>query len=207
MAKFPAGMVDPSLAPRAGSRRRRGVTFTETLITAALLGLVLVVVALGIHSVQGDLKHRQVWDLLATLDKALTAYHEATGTWPFPPATQPADTEPNHLPSKDDPAESSRRVIAALADVPASREILDTIPMILRVPPEGAELGKWGTVRDAWGRPLRCLTARSRVAIEWQAVAANHGKPIFISAGVDGQFTFRDGVADADNLRSDQMPR
>lgn len=218
LAEFSVGRVDPSLARRAGGPslalraglgRRRGITFTETLITAALLGLVLVVVALGIHTVQGDLKRQQVWDLLATLDNSLTAYHEATGTWPFASARRPDDPDANRLPINDDPAEISRRVIAALADVPASREILDTIPEILRVPPEREEAvaGQWGTVRDAWGRPLHCLTARSRAPLDWQAVAANRGKPIFISAGLDGRFDSRDSVAEADNLRSDQMPR
>ncbi len=224
-------MVDPSLALRAGipspalatlrssaslrstSRTgrygRRAVTFTETLITATLLGLLLVVVALGVHSVRSDLKHKQVWDLLVTLDKALDAYHETTGTWPFTLATQPDETEPERLSSNDDPTESGRRVINALAAVPASREILDTIPDLLRVPPESkqAEPNDWGTVRDAWGQPLHCLTALSRIPVEWQAVAANLGKPIFISAGTDGQFSSRDSVAEADNLRSDQLPR
>lgn len=186
------------------------MTFTETLITATLLGLLLVVVALGIHSVRGDLKHQQVWYLLVSLDKALEAYHEATGTWPFTPATQPSGTEPERLSINDDPTESGRRVINALAAVPASREILESIPAILRIPPERTEAkinDDWGTVRDAWGRPLRCLTALSRIPVEWQAVAANRGKPIFISAGTDGEFTSRDSVAEADNLRSDQLPR
>lgn len=85
------------------------------------------------------------------------------------------------------PAEEMRRYLAAAADWPTEESA-----------------GQW-VVIDAWGRPMRCLTARCPSPVACEAVAANGGKPIFISAGPDGQFGMADGVTDADNLRSDEL--
>ena len=100
-------------------------------------------------------------------------------------------------------------VIAVLAAEPASRAILDKTRPVLRVIPvadiaDGVSELPWGTVQDAWGRPLRCLTAASKSPLDREAVAVNGGRPIFISAGPDGRFGTRDIAAAADNLRSDR---
>jgi len=205
-----------------GDLLRVAMTLPETLVAGAIVGLVLIAVALGVATVRTDLKRLQVQELLAVLDEALCAYQAATGQWP---AGSPAaahgespDGEKAPVPPRitagpqaaDSGGASADQVVAALAAVPASRTVVERIPAVLRVPPQGEvaspNKADWGTVQDAWGRRLECLTATSRSAIARQAVAANHDKPIFISAGVDGRFG-RDTYDDADNLRSDELPR
>jgi len=190
------------------------MTLSETLIVAAVLALVLVIVALAMATIRNDLKQRQTWELLAMLDEALRAYYQAAA---------------QQLGNKPDPA--ADRVIAALAAVPASRQVLERIPHRLRVRANvekqwagnaKARTGRWPaaagrshtwdrpdvTVQDAWGHPLQCLTAASPSPVHRQAVAANGGRPIFISAGVDGRFGSElDVAAGDDNLRSDELPR
>ena len=179
------------------------MTLVETLIAAAVIGVVLAVVTLGMATVRSDLKHNQVGQLLAILDDALSAYHQATGKWPTEPG---AENEGRASAEHDGSAD---RVIAVLAAEPASRAILDKTRPVLRVIPvadiaDGASELPWGTVQDAWGRPLRCLTAASKSPLDREAVAVNGGRPIFISAGPDGRFGTRDIAAAADNLRSDR---
>ena len=103
----------------------------------------------------------------------------------------------------------SRPILELTATVLAARELLDGIEPILRVPPvpdpeptAGPEA--WGTVRDGWGRPLRCLTADAPTPADREAVIAQGGKPIFISAGPDRRFGLNDVRFTADNLRSDE---
>lgn len=178
----------------------RAITLIETMIAAALIGVVLAVVTLGVATVRNDLKRGQVEQLLTQLDEALSAYHQATGFWPTDPGLKDNDrTSSDHDGSAD-------RVIAVLAAEPTSRAILDTILPILRIQPIDKEerASKWSTVQDAWGHHLQCLTADSKSPLDREAVAINNGRPIFISAGMDGQFGTRDIASAADNLRSDR---
>jgi len=182
---------------------QRAMTLAETLVAAAVIGVVLAMVALGVATVRSDLKHGQVEQLLATLDEALSAYHQATSEWPADPGVEDEDR------ASAEQDGSADRVIAALAAEPASREILDKTGLVLRVKP-GTDLStatsesSWGTLQDAWGRRLRCLTSASRSPIDREAVAANGGRPIFVSAGPDGRFGTHDIAAAADNLHSDK---
>ncbi len=248
------------------------MTVSETLIAAASVMLLLVLAALGIARVRNDLKSKQVWELLATLDEGLSAYCEATGQWPVEMVPsherqQARAPEGERGPGGDRETEigagmigggdsfsrdpkgsafgaedrgrpfvgafsrdpkgsafggsetyrdtggrapwqradgSAERVITALAAVPASRAVLERIPEVLRVPRQGedrdADADAWGTVQDAWGHRLRCLTAASPSEVDRQAVAGNGGRPIFVSAGPDGQFGIHDPAAAADNI-------
>ena len=181
---------------------RRALTLPETLIAGAILAVVLLAVALGVSNVRSGLKERQVKEILALLDQALGAYHKATGTWPSDvKALKPA-------PSADQDEGSGDRVIAVLANVPAARMQLDRVRPIFRIAvvdqgPPAATQTTWGTVQDAWGRHLRCLTAASPAPSDQEAVAANAGRPIFVSSGPDGDFGTIDIAAAADNIRSD----
>jgi len=182
---------------------QRAMTLIETMIAAAVIGAVLAVVILGVATVRSDLKRGQVEQLLATLDQALSAYHQATSDWPMDLGSE----EDERAPTERDG--SADRVIDVLAAEPTSRAILDIIRPILWVQPitdinKGDTALPWGTVQDAWGQPLRCLTADSKSPLDREAVAVNDGRPIFISAGADGQFGNRDIAAAADNLRSDR---
>jgi len=185
---------------------RRAVTLTETLIIAALLAVVLMIIALGTEKVRSDLKHQQVWELLATLDEALSAYYRSTGHWPKCDDKTPGN-ESQQLEQGDMQTGIHECVISAMASVDKSQEILSRIPIKLRLVdnPEDRQRTHFRTVQDAWAKRLRCITARSASHIDRQAVAANNGKPIFISAGTDGRFGDQDVVYAADNLRSDEL--
>ena len=90
-------------------------------------------------------------------------------------------------------------VLRALRGVAASREIVEGIRAEMQDRPGGED------IRDAWGRPLRCLTARSRTAIDRQAVTAHGGRPIFISTGPEDSAEANNNAAMS--LRSDELPR
>ncbi|MBI4580862.1 MAG: hypothetical protein HY718_14230 [Planctomycetes bacterium] len=224
----------PSAARSFGFSCRRAVTLSETLVAGALVGLLVVVVAIGMDAMRTELKRRQAIALLAALDEALTAYHQATAQWPPDHALPPTPGRPGPAIDPDDDG-SGDRIIVVLAAVAESRAVLQRVPNILRLPGEGGgsstEAGRdarppnlrvpgegggsatrpgganWGTVVDPWGRRLRCLTATSPSATHRKAVAANRNRPIFISAGPDGRFGFTDVSAASDNLRSDEPSR
>jgi type II secretory pathway pseudopilin PulG len=164
-----------------------GLALTETLIVTALLGIISVVGGLVVETTRNELKRRQVWAMLETLDKAVTAYRAAIQTWPTPE---------NNLDDSADP------IIALLQMQPASRDVLQEIPAILRVP-----LKESWTVQDAWGHRVRCLTDKSSSSVDRQAVVANDNKPIFVSTNVGGEFLSEKNTGTADNLRSDELPR
>lgn len=184
--------------------RRQAMTVTETLIVGGLMGLGLLAVAVGIDSVRDALKGQQTRALLSQLDKALAVYHEATGRWPVgkpaPPATQSAGEAPES-------ADGLGPLLSVLAGTPGSRAVLETLPPRFRddASVKGAPAARTDgpALRDSWGRPLRCLTAGDPSAEAREAVAANQGRPIIISAGPDGRFGRRDIVEATDNIRSD----
>lgn len=180
--------------------RRRAMTFSETLIVAAMIGLALTLVALGISAVRAELRTQQTWELLATLAEALEAYHEQRGAWPVD------DREDYHKQAEggDGADGSAERVLELLHGVEASAVVLERVPEVLRAGRTGQT--RW-TVVDGWGHRLRCMTAESPRLLERQAVAANGGKPIFVSAGANGRFGTDDVAAAADNLLLRPAPR
>lgn len=186
------------------------MTLTEALVVGLVLTIALAIAALAIAGIRGDLKRRQAWELLATLDKALTAYYRQTGEWPANAATAasaPARwiVPPNRAGERGDPAPSevmADRVIAILDSVPASQELLNRIPPVLQTHQGGQR-----RLQDPWGRRLRCLTLASPAAVDFQAVLANGNRPIFISAGENGRSAGATPAEVADDLRSDELPR
>ncbi len=193
------------------AHNRRGVTLSETLVTAAVVGVLLVLVGLGVDGIRNELKRKQTVALLDTLDRAIVAYHQSAGNWPAEASEsvslqrEPADA--------DDPDEnaSGDRIVAILAEVPAAHTILQTIPEVLRVPADQSEQPTTrpalGLIRDPWGHRLCCLTAFSPSPSQRKAVAANGNRPVFISAGPDGRLGFLNVSAASDNLRSDELQK
>jgi hypothetical protein len=186
------------------------VTLTETLIVGAGVAFLLIVTALGVAKVRSDLKHQQVRELLVLLDEALSAYHKASGQWPV---CRPDDQEPG---TTDSGFETAGCVLVALSAEPKSGAIVEEIKetglfCAARDKPQSNLPVAWEkgfpTLIDAWGSPVRCLTADSRSHIDREAVAGNGGKPVFISAGADGSFGIKKIIAAADNLRSDELPK
>jgi len=177
-------------------------TLPETLVGGVAIGAILLAVALGIAGVRRELKQTQIQQLMDQLNGALDAYHKATSAWPV-------DAQVRGKPYSSQQYDGSGdRVIAQLASVPASEEFLADIPSALRVAKQ-TQIGDtqepmeaW-RVRDTWGGPLRCLTGVGESPTDREAVAANDGKPVFISSGPDGQFGDRDIATAADNVRSD----
>ncbi len=203
------------VSPRSSYRRRSAMTLTETLLAAAGIGLLMLIVAVGIDQVRSDLKRRQVERVLLLLDRALDAYHQDTGAWPVASPVEAAEDSPSaeHPPT----VLAAVDVLAALRSVEASRAIVDEIPAMLRrplAPPPAASVippasqpadDAFAMLVDAWSRPLHCLTQHSRSTIQREAVAANGGRPIYISAGSDGLFESDDGSASGDNIRGDEV--
>lgn len=170
---------------------RTALTLVETLILAALVAILLLASALLVRSMRTELKRRQSVELLARLNAALDAYHEAVGVWPS------AEDAP-------DDRTAAILVLQQLAQVNASRAHLDRIDPVLRIP--GTQPHDFAGVRDGWGHPLRCLTVASTAPADRQAVAASGGRPIFISAGDHGGFEERDPAEPAEMIRSDELP-
>ncbi len=184
---------------RRPRRARARLSLIETLSLGGVLAVVLGLITVGVSSVRNELKERQVWEVLRLLDSALALYHDVTGAWPASadhPVAEPSPAGPD--------ADDARPILERLAAVPASRALLDTLPGHLRVPPDDGP--GFGGVRDPWGTRLHCLTAQSPRLVDRQAVAAHGGRPIFVSAGLDGEFAGRESSAAADNLRSDELP-
>ncbi len=188
------------------STTRTAITLSETLIATVVIGLLLLVTAMGIDSVRTELRRQQVWSLLALLDQSLDAYHDATGRWPATQQPPTPSTTQQVEPSPDHYTTTCRQIITALSAMEQSRRLLQDIPAILREQSPGDDQAP-PFIRDAWGTRLRCLAIDAPSRTDRQAVAARGNKPIFVSAGTDRQFGLADGVGEADNLRSDELPR
>jgi prepilin-type N-terminal cleavage/methylation domain-containing protein len=197
--------------------RLRGMTLVEMVITAFVLGLLLLIAAEGTEYVRNQLKTARTWETLARLDEAMSAYYGATGQWPEAMAQRPdgsrgrevqRETPGRENKGKEGKAgkwrgaqtdegikrqaegeQAARRVLQALRAAAGSREFVE------RILAEAAEASADAVICDAWGSPFRCLTAQSESAVDRQAVAAHGGRPIFISSSPEG------------DLRSDERPR
>jgi type II secretory pathway pseudopilin PulG len=165
------------------------MTLIETLLVVVVVGIVLLVIARQADSVRDGLKRNQTRQCLMTLDEALSAYHQASKAWPVlkPKAVSPRRAVHARLHSVIDP----------LRRVAASRQILEKLPAQLWFAWDESDTP---LPRDAWGNPLRCLTASSPREADRYTVAAYGGRPVFISAGPDGDFGFEDPVAATDNI-------
>jgi type II secretory pathway pseudopilin PulG len=113
--------------------------------------------------------------LLSDLDKALSRYHRATGS--YPPATEPF---------------SAMNATVYFLDLDRTRPILESLP-------DGLWRGPGKRILiDPWGTPLQYHSGSNSVIAR-----ANSGKPVFVSAGPDRDFGAEDPARLGDNLRSD----
>lgn len=172
-----------------------------------MMGVLLVVFGLGMEGIRTELKRDQAVELMRTLDRALLAYYQKTGSWPVEvgsPDDQAIRADLSHLEADSAGAD---RTLELMAGLPASRAVLEALPEVLRVRPEHGVLytSPWGTIQDPWGRRLHCLTSTSPLPAHRKAVAANQNRPVFISPGPDGRFGFSDVAAASDNIRSDEV--
>ncbi len=152
----------------------RAMTLVEMIIAVVLVGAGLFLLVGWSRIVRDDAKTQLAADLLARLDAGLDQYRTATGV--FPPTFN------------DDPDP----VVAALQRHPKTRPLFDGVPDSLWT------VSRPRTLLDPWGTGLRYRSDRQRVD-----VAANGGRPIFISAGRDRLFGDDYPAQMADDLRSD----
>jgi hypothetical protein len=184
--------------------RERGLTLPETVVVGATLVALLALISMAITAVRDQLKRQQAWALLRQLDAACDAYRRVNGAWPVPDtrtATRPGVRGRAAFEPAPDDAQGPIELMAATQP---SRELLDRIDLFLKVPDPRPQA--YGTFRDPWGTRLHCLTASSPSPLDRQAVTAQGGKPIFVSASQDRAFVGPDGSAAADNLRTDELP-
>jgi hypothetical protein len=101
----------------------------------------------------------------------------------------------------------ARQVTGDLMNVSASKEVLAALPPTLVL--SSAEVIHDQTIKssshtmlllDPWGQPLGCLTMADPAEEARNAVKANGGCPIFISAGPDQTFGPWDAPAGTDNI-------
>lgn len=148
------------------------MTLVEMVIAVTAVGLGLFVLVGSARMIREDARIELARRLLTTLDRALIAYQGAEHAYPF------------------SPDEDAERAVASLLACPATRGIAVEIPESL-----------WTTTNprglvDPWGRGLRYLSDPLR----HPCVRTNEGRPVFVSAGRDGDFS---EAAEGDNLRSD----
>lgn len=155
---------------------RRAMTLVETVLTVSLVSFGLFLVAGWMSTMRGDAKHDLAVRMLADLDDALVRYRRATGMYP---------------PTRG--SESAISAVVDLLDQEKSRPVIESFPASLRRGPNRYDL------IDPWGTPLRYIGQNAGDPI----VAANHGRPVFESAGPDGDFGELDTRGIGDNLRSD----
>ena len=186
--------------PRRPLTTRPGLTSVETLLFAAALGFVGLLLALGTSSIRDELKRKQTHDMLLVLDRALALYHDTTDQWPEAAPAEPVASTAHRNPSRD--------VLAALLTVPASSQVLNEIPAILWANAGMASSANATQVvlQDAWGREVRCLTLASASESDRQLVEANGRCPVFLSAGPDGRFGDKNASDAADDIMLQPNP-
>jgi hypothetical protein len=162
-------------------RRRRGSATEIFVIAGGLILLLVIASGLYTHGLN-RVKTRQAIDLIATLDRAVRAYGDCTGT--YPPGTR---------------QDTLRRTLPALQALPESRAVLAGLPSALLHVVDGQP-----RCRDPWGQPLRCLTDHSQRADSRDRFQSNGGVPVFESSGPDRSFGDDTPSRQADNIRSDE---
>ncbi|HVP12446.1 MAG TPA: hypothetical protein VMV94_14820, partial [Phycisphaerae bacterium] len=173
------GMAVVSRSARQGGYRpgcRRAMTLGEMTIVVFLVVVSLFLLIGWSGNLQQDAKRALAVRMLTDLDIALARYHRATGSYPA-----------SHGP------DSAIQATVYLLDHDKTRPILEALP-----PSVWRGAGKRNLI-DPWGTPLRYYPAD----FGSPCVKANNGRPIFVSAGPDGEFGDDDPSQLGDNLRSD----
>lgn len=152
------------------------MTLVEMAIVVVVVGAGLFLLSGWCDALQQSAKRDLTVRLLGDLDLALARYHRATGAYP-------ASYGPN----------SAIQATGDLMDHPKTRPILEALPTSLWKAPNRRDLV------DPWGTALQYHSATSDSAF----VNANHGRPVFVSAGPDRDFGRSDPAFLGDNLRSD----
>ncbi len=152
------------------------MTLIEMTIAVFILSVALFLLAGWTSTQRAGLKQDLAMRMLADLDKALVRYRRATGSYPL---------------SREPQSEIS--AVVDLLDHQKTRPILEAFPASLWCGPGMTHLV------DPWGNPLRFQAGDARHSL----VIANGGRPVFTSAGPDGDFGDIDASALSDNLRSD----
>jgi type II secretory pathway pseudopilin PulG len=166
----------PVIAARRRVGARPAMTLIEVSIVVCLLGLTLFLINGWMSNLRDDARRDLAMRQLAELDQALAWYFRAEGQYPHAPG-------PNF----------ARWATTALLDHHKSRPILEGLPGNLWVRPGRREL------TDPWGTPLRYHAD----PVKSDLVRANSGRPLFVSAGPDGDFGDSLPAGRGDNLRSD----
>jgi len=148
------------------------MTLVEMVIAVTVVGIGLFLLVGSARLIREDARNQLARQLLSILDRALMAYQVAEHS--FPPAS-------------DGDADAA---VDALVRCPSTRGLLRDIPETLWTS------GSPRTLVDPWGHPLRYLADPHR----HPAVETNQERPIFVSAGRDGDFA---EASEGDNLRSD----
>lgn len=148
------------------------MTLVEMVIAVTAVGIGLFLLVGSARLIREDARNQLARRLLTTLDRALIAYQFAEHAFPL------------------SPDEDAERAIAALLACPATHGIASEIPESLWTSANPR------TVVDPWGHPLRYFSDPMR----HPCVRTNDERPVFVSAGRDGDFS---EAAEGDNLRSD----
>lgn len=161
-----------------GARRSaRAMTLVEMVIAVVLIGASLFLLVGWTNAIRTRAKIALARRVLVELDRALIRYYESEKRYPVSP-----DAESDPTPIAD-----------ALWLHRTSRDLKEAVPKSL-----WSTRGR-RTLLDPWGRPLRYRSSASRSP----DVETNENRPIFESAGPDGDFGDDDPQYQGDNLRSD----
>jgi len=150
------------------------MTLVEMVLVLLLGGVGVFLLVGWMSSSRQTAKMALARRMLLDLDRALAKYYRATGM--FPPA---------------EAADPTAAATAQLLNHERTRPILEGLP-------ESLWQGRRALI-DPWGVPLKYVPENRGSPF----VAANLGRPLFISAGPDRLFGDDDATHLGDNLRSD----
>lgn len=160
---------------------RSALTLVESLLVALILALLLWLTT-GLYQRELNVaRTRQSRQMLKTLDAALDAYHEATGTYPLGTLHGAAD-----------------QAIAALLGHPDSGRHLQSLDLALLHMRDGRP-----RCIDPWGKRLRFISQQIAQPDLRRRFQANAHKPIFESSGPDQTFGLPNQPPTADDIRTD----
>ena len=150
--------------------RRAGLTLIELLAVMFILAiLVALVVGVGRYVID-DANKRKTQQTLTVLKEAVQSYHDAAS--------------PKAYPDGNGDDASAAQIFSALTSPEDSPRVQAAMERIRRLPEDAMETGGSANVfLDAWGRKIR-----------YDKDGGFGGRPVFISAGSDGDFGTDDDI-------------